>query len=237
MFPDNIQQIQALTFDCYGTLIDWEQGILNVLSPWAKKHNLNATEDQLLETYAGIEHRCQQERPEALYPDILRQVQTQLSQHYAVPTSSQENDDLANSVGAWPAFGDSIAALAQLKQKYRLVILSNIDRASFALSNARLEVNFDHIITAQDVGAYKPAHNHFLRAVEVLEPQGIKKENILHIAQSLYHDHVPAKALGMTTMWINRRHNKSGTGATPPAQATPDVTVKNMAQCADMLMR
>ncbi len=137
------------------------------------------------------------------------------------------------SVGAWPAFADSVEALARLHARFRLAVITNCDDDLFAASNVRLGVTFDHVVTAQQVGAYKPSPRNFEVAFERI---GVPRERILHVAQSLFHDHVPAKRLGMTTAWIDRRHGKPGSGATPPADARPDIAVPSMSAFADLAL-
>ena len=135
------------------------------------------------------------------------------------------------SVADWPAFPDSASALARLQARYALVVITNCDDDLFAASNERLGVEFAHVITAQQAGSYKPSHHNFELAFERI---GAPRERILHVAQSLFHDHVPAKALGLSTVWVNRRHDRPGSGATPPAEATPDLVVPDMATLADL---
>jgi 2-haloalkanoic acid dehalogenase type II len=228
---------KALTFDCYGTLIDWERGILDVLRPWVKRRHVEATDDRLLELYAAAEATSEAETPSALYPDILRAVHRRLADELGITASDEDAAILAESAGKWPPFPDTVAALQQLKQSHKLVIVSNIDRASFATTNVQLQVEFDAIITAEEVGAYKPDHRMFTRAFEVLAGMGIERHQILHVAQSLYHDHVPAKALGLTTAWIDRRHGRSGWGATaaPDSNVRPDYVAFTLLELVGML--
>ncbi len=223
---------RALTFDCYGTLIDWESGILAELKPWAAKHKLALSDDDLLAGLAQEESRCQAERPAALYPEILAEVHRRLAKRWGVAASETDAAAFGQSVGRWPAFPDSAEALRYLKQHFKLVIVSNIDRASFAKSNPKLGVEFDLIVTAQEVGSYKPALGHFHRALAELAKMGIAKDQILHTAQSLFHDVAPARQLGLKTMWINRRKGRPGGGATPASDAKPDWEVASMAEFA-----
>jgi 2-haloalkanoic acid dehalogenase type II len=212
-------------------LIDWEAGIGAVLGPWASAHGVTATSEELLERYAQIEARWEAEQPAALYPDILDAAMRSLGASLGVDVSAAESERLATSVGDWPAFPDSPAALRALSQQYKLVILSNVDRASFAMSNARLGVHFDAIITAQDVGSYKPTLKNFEVLVEAVRAMGVEDGRLLHVAQSLFHDHVPARSLGLPTVWIDRRRARHGWGATPPPPETPtpDWTFPSMA--------
>ncbi len=220
----------TLTFDCYGTLIDWESGILAALKPWAEKQGLEADDDTLLECFGRHESRIEQANPTMLYPDILRQTQRAIGEDFGVGVWKAEADALGESVAAWPAFPDSAEALAYLKQHYKLVILSNVDNASFVHSNEKLGVEFDAIVTAEDAGSYKPDPNNFAYLIARLSGLGVRPEDVLHTAQSLYHDIAPARDAGLATCWINRRHDRFGTGATPPATARPDTENQSMAE-------
>jgi len=226
----------ALTFDCYGTLIDWEAGILAALRPWTAAHRVEVDDEELLAAFGRAESRRQAAQPTAPYPEILAGVLGDLATEHGATASREEAAAFAGSVGDWPAFPDSAEALAYLKRHYRLVIVSNVDRASFRHSNAKLGVTFDAVVTADDAGAYKPAPNHFQLALAQLADMGVAGHQVLHVAQSLYHDHVPAKRLGLKTMWINRRADRAkGSGATPAAApVTPDGEVPTLAALAEL---
>ena len=211
----NFADYEALSFDCYGTLIDWEAGITSVLAPWAAESGLDLSGEQLLSAYADNEAEAERESPSALYPEILSEAFFRTGQDLGVSVSGEWAARLGDSVPLWPAFPDSTNALQSLADEYILIILSNVHRKGFAGSNTRLGVDFDKIITAEDVGAYKPAANHFKALEATLDELGIRRERLLHVAQSLFHDHVPAKRHGLDSVWINRRHNRSGWGATP----------------------
>lgn len=226
----------ALSFDCYGTLIDWETGILAALRPWQRRAGVTADDNALLERFGDSESRVEAEHPTMLYPELLATTLKAMARRLQAPAADDEADAFGQSVKDWPAFADSAAALAYLKQHYKLVILSNIDRASFALSNRRLGVAFDAIVTAEDVGSYKPALRHFEVGLKRLADMGVPKDKVLHTAQSLHHDHVPAKRLGLATMWINRRAGKRGAGATktPAESVKPDWELPTLAAMVDM---
>jgi 2-haloalkanoic acid dehalogenase type II len=227
-----LRDFDALTFDCYGTLIDWEQGILTELKAWAAPKGLS--DDAILETFGAEESRCEAATPDKPYPGILADVHRALAKRWGLSTNDVAPVAFGGSVGRWPAFPDSAAALGYLKQHYKLVILSNVDRNSFARSNAKLQVEFDLILTAQDIGSYKPDPRNFEYAVTALGEIGVPKPRVLHVAQSLFHDIAPARALGLKTVWVNRRKGKPGGGATPPAggDATPDLEVASMEELA-----
>jgi 2-haloacid dehalogenase len=211
----DLSKYEALSFDCYGTLIDWEAGILGVLGPWATERGLDVDDDRLLVVYADHESAVEREQPSALYPSILAEAFRRTGRSLGVAVDETWAARLGDSVPDWPAFADSSAALAALAQHYRLIIVSNVHRAGFAASNLHLQGDFAAIITAEDVGAYKPADNHFVALDRTLVELGIEHDRLLHVAQSLFHDHVPARRHGLTSMWINRRHDRPGWGATP----------------------
>ena len=207
----------TLTFDCYGTLIDWESGIWNALQPLLATGGSGLDRDQALEHFAQHESAQEAATPGLIYPELLATVHRQLAGHWGLDTTDEMDARFGASVPDWPAFPDSVEALAYLKQHYMLVILSNVDRASFAGSNRRLEVAFDAVYTAQDVGSYKPAAANFEHLLTHLKTElGVEKGEILHTAQSLFHDHVPAQRFGLATAWIDRRKDQPGWGATLP---------------------
>ncbi|MGH6943755.1 MAG: haloacid dehalogenase type II [Geminicoccaceae bacterium] len=219
-----LSEFSVLTFDCYGTLIDWESGIWNAIAPILARAPVTIGRDQLLEAFGRYESAQQAAMPGALYPDILAEVHKQICRELGIEAGEHEARAFGASVRDWPAFADSADALADLKRHYRLVILSNVDRASFAHSRVRLGVEFDAVYTAEDIGSYKPDPRNFRFMLDRLGEQGIGKEQILHTAQSLYHDHVPAKRFGLATCWIHRRAGQEGHGATrvPEAEVRPD---------------
>jgi 2-haloacid dehalogenase len=225
---------RVLTFDCYGTLIDWEAGIYAALQPLLAKATTPLSKDDVLETFARHESSQEAETPQMIYSDVLTAVHRRLADQWGLAASDADHRLFGNSVPDWPAFPDSAEALAYLKQHYKLVILSNVDRTSFAGSNARLGVSFDAIYTAQDIGSYKPDLSNFRYMLDHLAELRIDKSDILHTAQSLFHDHAPAKAVGLASAWIDRRHATGGFGATmaPPAGASYDVRFNSMADFA-----
>jgi 2-haloacid dehalogenase len=231
----NLSDFDALSFDCYGTLIDWEAGIAAVLRAWADAHGLDTTSEQLLTAYSAHEAQAESDYPTDLYPQILARAMRALGADVGVPVSDDEAETLAVSVPDWPAFADSAEALRRLSSRCKLIILSNVDRASFAGSNKRLGVTFTSILTAQDVGSYKPSPRNFQALRREAERLGIAEGRLLHVAQSLFHDHVPARSAGLPTVWINRRHDNPGWGATPapPVDVTPGWTFTSMAAFAD----
>ena len=225
-------RFDALTFDCYGTLIDWEQGILSALQPVLAPHGIDASEDELLELYARHEAALEAGHY-LLYRDVLAGSLRGLCEDLGFSVSVSHADDFSHTVGAWPAFHDTAVALRRLSDRFKLGVITNCDRDLFALSNRRLGVTFDWIITAEDARSYKPSLTPFEVAFATID---VPRDRILHVAQSLYHDHVPAKQLGLTTVWVDRRHDRPGFGATPDASATPDLTVPDMRTFADVAL-
>jgi 2-haloacid dehalogenase len=227
----NPKDKELLTFDCYGTLIDWESGILAALKPVLSKNGVEISDEHCLEDYAEFESVA--ERGAYMpYRQVLMECLKGYGDRYGFTPTQGELERFSESVGDWEAFPDTAAALQELKRVYKLAILSNIDDDLFARSNRRLGVQFDYIVTAQQVYSYKPAYGHF---EAILRRSGLPKERILHVAQSLFHDHVPAKRLGFDTVWINRRAEKMGSGATPFAEAQPDLVVPDLKSLADLL--
>ncbi len=216
-----LTDFKALTFDCYGTLIDWESGLYAALQPLLKKGGVTLGRDAVLASFARHESAQQTATPQMVYSDLLAEVHRRLVREWHVSDAEKDAVAFGKSVPDWPAFPDTVAALQYLQRYYKLVILSNVDRASFAGSNARLGVTFDAICTAQDIGSYKPDPRNFAYVIDAVSKLGVSKPQILHTAQSLFHDHVPAQAAGMHTAWIDRRHDMAGWGATVPPAGTP----------------
>jgi putative hydrolase of the HAD superfamily len=225
---------KVLSFDCYGTLIDWETGIAAVLRPWARSVGLDLDDEQLLAAYADHEAAVERDQPTARYPEVLAAAFRRTGEALGRPVDDAWARRLGDSVPDWPAFPDSAAALASLAAHYRLIIVSNVHRDGFAASNRQLRGRFAAVITAEDVGGYKPADNHFQALFRTLDDLGVARGELLHVAQSLFHDHVPAKRAGLATVWINRRHDRPGWGATPePSDAwTYDLEFPSMAAFA-----
>lgn len=225
-------EFNALSFDCYGTLIDWEAGIAAVLGPWARAARPELTDEDLLLAYADEEARVARENPTALYPQVLAESFRATGAKLGIPVSEADAERLGASVPDWPAFPDSAEALKKLSTRFKLIIVSNVDRKSFEGSNERLGVVFDRIITAEEVGSYKPAPAHFDVLQDYADREGLK---VLHVAQSLFHDHVPGAEAGFQGVWINRRHDRPGWGATPDpgVEVKPQWTFNSMAEFAD----
>ena len=217
---------RVLTFDCYGTLIDWEGGIWDALQPLIMQGGrTDVTREAGLLAFAKFEHQHERESPELRYPDLLARVHRSIAESFGIETSDALDEAFGASVPLWPAFPDTADALRTLKRHYRLVILSNVHRDGFAASNRKLGVEFDAIYTAEDIGSYKPADANFEYLLSHLNSDfALEKADILHTAQSLHHDHVPAKRFGLANVWIDRQRLSDGGswGATEKVEATPD---------------
>ncbi|GGD19371.1 haloacid dehalogenase type II [Aureimonas glaciei] len=209
-----LSNFKALTFDCYGTLIDWESGMIAGLAPLIDRCRDTPSRDLVLQTHARHESTQQAQTPAMPYARLLATVYRRIAEEWGLAVGWDECVAYGNSVGDWPAFPDSVEALAYLKQHFKLVILSNVDAASFAGSNRRLGIGFDAVYTAEDIGSYKPDPRNFTYMLSRLETLGIGKADILHTAESMFHDHKPAKAFDLASAWIYRRHDKQGFGAT-----------------------
>jgi 2-haloalkanoic acid dehalogenase type II len=216
-----LADFKVLSFDCYGTLVDWESGILAALRPLVSRAGITLDGDAMLAEFAAHESAQQAATPDMPYAALLSHVHARLASTWGVADDPAEDARFGASVGDWPAFPDTVAALHRLRQRYRLVILSNVDRASFQATQQRLGVPFDAVYTAQDIGSYKPDPRNFTYLIERLTNDGFQKSELLHVAQSLFHDHAPANAIGLASAWIDRRRDATGWGATAPPP--PDV--------------
>ena len=230
----DLSNVDVLTFDCYGTLIDWESGILAALHRALDGRGLDLpADDALLESF-GRHESATEAGPYLPYREVLGKVLRAISADLGVELDDETVATFGGSVVDWPAFPDSAAALAALHERFTLGVITNCDDDLFAASNRKLGVTFDWVVTAQQARRYKPNPRGFELAFERI---GLPTSRILHVAQSLFHDHVTAKRLGLSTVWVNRRHDRPGSGATPPADAKPDLVVTDMATLADLATR
>jgi 2-haloacid dehalogenase len=227
----DFKRFEVITFDCYGTLIDWESGILAALARFRADNGVRATDDRLLEAYASLEASLEDD-DYIRYREVLRGVMRGLATRFGVPLDRVHLDTLADSLPAWEPFPDTVDALRRLRGRYRLGIISNIDDELIASTRRRLDTEFDWVITAEQVRAYKPSTKNFEHALRVM---GIPKERVLHAAQSRFHDVAPARALGIASVWVNRRHGRDGEGATARSAAAPDLEVPDLKTLADLV--
>lgn len=220
-----IGRFQALTFDCYGTLIDWESGLLGVLRPMLRSQGRELSDTEILKIYGELEPEAQS--PYQSYRQVLADVVRGFGRRLGFPVSNAEADRLAESLKDWQPFPDTRAALKKLKAKYKLAIISNIDDDLFAATAGHLEIEFDEVITAEQAKAYKPSLAPFRLALQRLR---LPASSVLHAGQSVYHDVLPAKFLGMATALVERR----GAGATRPAEGEPDLKIPDLQTLASL---
>jgi 2-haloacid dehalogenase len=218
-----LTDFDALTFDCYGTLIDWESGMVESLKGLSDRARRPLTRDEILEAHARHEASQQRYTPAMRYRDLLAVVYKRLSEEWGVQASHEDCVEYGRSVGNWPAFEDTPGALQYLKKHFKLVILSNVDNETFQASNRRLQVEFDAVYTAEDIGSYKPSTRNFEYMIERLAEIGVRKEKILHTAESMFHDHKTANDIGLKSCWIYRRYAQEGFGATMNPGQLPHV--------------
>jgi 2-haloacid dehalogenase len=232
-----LNQFEAISFDCYGTLIDWERGILPALKKLLSNREIDFSDDGTLELFAEFESELENEQRDYIrYREVLQQLVQKIGQRFNFePTETESGTEincLVDSLKNWQPFPDTVAALAALKQKYKLAVISNIDDDLFASTAKHLKVEFDWVITAEKVRSYKPSTRNFEIALETM---GIAPEKLLHVAQSLYHDIVPAASMGISTVWVNRRQDKTGFGATLPASGKPDLEVPDLKTLVEII--
>lgn len=227
------RDFDALTFDCYGTLIDWERGILAALRVLLGDGRVTEVEDEALLALFGTFEPEEEAGAFRSYRDVLTAVAHRFGDHFGFALDTGAARAFAESVGRWPPFADSSESLRRLSGQYRLAIVSNVDDDLFAGSAGLLGIDFDEVVTAQQVGSYKPARGHFDTVLDRLD---LPPSRVLHVAQSLYHDIAPATGLGFTCVWVNRRGGDGAGGATPRSDARPDAEVPDLQTLADYLL-
>jgi 2-haloacid dehalogenase len=220
----DFSRFRVLTFDCYGTLIDWETGIFSALRPILRAHGKTISDPELLAVYSVLEADAEQGefRP---YREVLQTVVRGFGKRLGFSPSDADIRSLPDSLASWPPFPDTVAALRELKTRYRLAIISNVDDDLFAATACRLEVAFDHVISAEQAGVYKPSLKIFHLAQQRI---GVPPAEWLHAGQSIYHDVTPAQALGITAVWVNRASARPGSGAAKAVSGKPDLEVSDL---------
>ena len=224
----DFDRFRALTFDCYGTLIDWETGLLAALQRILRAHAQNLTDQQILDIYGELEPKAQ--NPYRRYREVLANIVRAFASRLGFQVSNEEAESLPNSLKDWRPFPDTIAALKKLQTRFKLAIISNTDDDLFAATAPHLQTRFDEVITAEQAQAYKPSPAPFRLALERL---GLPRETVLHVGQSVYHDVLPAKSLGIATVLVHRR----GFGATRPTDGHPDLTVPDLQTLAALAVK
>jgi 2-haloacid dehalogenase len=225
----DFSRFHVVSFDCYGTLIDWESGIFSALRPILAAHGKNLPDAALIEFYGELEAQAEQ-GPFRPYRDVLQSVVRSLAECLGFTPSDAEVRSLPDSLRNWQPFSDTAPSLRRLKSRYQLAILSNIDDDLFAFTAPKLQVAFDHVITAQQAQAYKPSLKLFRLAQEKIN---VAPDCWLHVGQSIYHDVIPAQSLGLSTVWVNRRSPRAGIGAVRAASGEPDLEVPSVEALAD----
>jgi len=226
----DLTRFKVLTFDCYGTMIDWETGIFSALRPILAVHDKNITDSSLLELYSELELKAEQ--GEYLrYRDVLQSVVRGFGERLGFSPTDTEVRSLPESLATWQPFPDTVEALRKLKSRYQLAVMSNVDDDLFASTAPKLGVVFDHVITAQQAGCYKPCMRIFNLAENRID---VRREQWLHVGQSIYHDVIPAQSLGLATVWVNRPSPRPGAGAAKAACAKPDVEVRDLQTIATL---
>jgi len=228
----DFSQFRVITFDCYGTLIDWESGILGALRPILTRHSVQLEDPEILRLYGEFEVEAEAGKYLS-YRDVLREVVRSFGKQMGFQPTAAEQDALPDSLANWQPFPDSVAALRQLKSKLQVGIISNIDDAMFATSRTKLGVDFDYVTTAGQAQAYKPS----LKIFDLAESRmSIQRNEWVHAGQSVYHDVIPAKSLGLATVWVNRPSRRPGVGAVRQAAGQPDAEVRSLAELADLVV-
>jgi 2-haloacid dehalogenase len=227
----NFANVQVISFDCYGTLIDWETGITSSMQRVLRAHGIRVSDDDILHTYSRLEP-ASQDGVYQPYRQVLRAILLQFASAYGFRPSASEQNELVESLPSWDPFPDTVTALRALKKRFRLAILSNIDNDLLAATAQRLEAVFDLVITAEDLKSYKPKLAHFQT---LLARTGLPPANHLHAAESLYHDIAPASALGIPNVWVKRRHGERAANASQKAPVQPDYIVRDLAELVTLV--
>ena len=230
-----LDDFDAITFDVYGTLIDWEPSIIAFLGAWADRHAIRADGQDLLMAFDRARAEIQQERPAHLYPEVLRRCFDRISAEFKVPVDADLKTEFSRTPHTWLPYPDTVKGLRALQARAKIGALSNIDEASLASSCKHMDFRFDIIVTAERVGAYKPDSPHFTTAIAELAAIGIERRRILHVGQSLRADITPANTHGLTCAWINRPGRALGLKGYGAEQAKPDLAVSTLAELVDAL--
>jgi 2-haloacid dehalogenase len=231
-----LDDIEVLSFDCFGTLIDWETGIWTALQPLLARAGRAIARDAALAAFAEAETTTEHARPAPLYTEVLTQVHATLARAWNAPADPAADRAFAAAIAEWPVFPDTPDALRSLARRHKLVILSNVDRAGFAVTAPKLGVAFDAVLTAEDIGSYKPDPRNFAALLARVAGFGVGRNGLLHVAQSLFHDHAPANKAGIASAWIDRRAGGADTGwgatAPPPPGVHYDLRCPTLAALA-----
>jgi 2-haloacid dehalogenase len=229
----DFSRFEILTFDCYGTLINWEEGILRCMCRILAAHGKDTDDTTILQLYGDFEARAEQGTYRC-YREVLQSVVSEFGKQFAFAPTEQETRSLPDSLRNWQPWPDTVSALRELQKHFRLAIISNVDDDLFAATQPQLGVKFEQVITAQQAGAYKPSLKIFELALSRI---GVPAHRILHVGQSIYHDIIPAQSLGLSTVWVNRPSPRAGIGAVKAAGGRPDLEVPSLAQLVSACAR
>jgi 2-haloacid dehalogenase len=224
----DFSRFEILTFDCYGTLVNWEDGILRALRPLLGAHGKSLDDSTILSLYGDFEANAEQGEYRC-YREVLAQVVRDFGKQFEFSPCASESASLVESLPDWKPWPDTVDALRKLRSRFRLAIISNIDDDLFSATHPQLGVEFDHIVTAQQAQAYKPSVKIFQLALHRI---GLPPDRILHVGQSIFHDVIPAQSLGLATVWVNRPSKRTGVGAVKAAKGQPDLQVSSLAELA-----
>jgi 2-haloacid dehalogenase len=222
----DFSRFEVLTFDCYGTLINWEDGILSCIRRILANHGKHADDATILKLYGDFEAGAEHVKYVS-YREVLQSVVRRFGKQFEFAPAEQEVHSLPDSLPQWKPWPDTVEALRNLQSRFRLAIISNVDEDLFANTKSQLGVEFYRVITAQQARAYKPSLKIFELALNRI---GVPSQRILHVGQSLYHDVLPAQSLGLATVRVNRPSARGGVGAVKVATAKPDLEVRSVAE-------
>lgn len=228
--------VKAVTFDCYGTLIDWDGGIGRHFAGWPRNRRAEASLEEILGRFAEAQRRHQAGPAYKSYRTVLRDAYADVAGEFGITGCAPAAERFARSVGDWPPFPDTVEALRRLKEHFVLGVVSNVDDESFARTHDVLGGLIDEVVTADEVRAYKPRPAHFERMLARLAARGIARREIVHLAQSRFHDIAPARELGVVSIWVDRPAGRPGRGVTVESDAAPDHRVTDLLEAADLIL-
>ena len=220
----DFSSFEAMTFDCYGTLIDWETGILSALHRVLGGHGISHPDAELLQLYGDFEATAQQGEYRE-YREVLRSVASSFGKHFSFVPTTNDLEALPDSLPNWRPWADTVSALQKLQTRYKLAVISNIDDDLFVSTRPQLPIDFQSVTTAQQARCYKPSLEIFKLALSRI---GVPAQRVLHVGQSIYHDVLPAKSMRFSTVWVNRQSRRDGVGAVKRVEGTPDWEVRNL---------
>ena len=220
----DFNRFEWLSFDCYGTLVDWESGICASVDKVLQAHGARRSRAEILALFSDIEPKVQNSNGYLEYRLVLRRVMERIGAELDIRCAESELDCLADTLPRWPIFPDVTDALRALKTRYKLAVISNVDDDLFAGTAEVMGIDFDAVVTAEQAGGYKPNLYNFTLASERMR---VEREGWLHVAESLYHDIAPANRLGIKCAWVDRAGRGGGTRR---VDADPDIVVSDLTE-------